>query len=462
MLIYKEKVLLLIVGKGNENMPDYPASYLRLIKKSIDETCAGNIVLFPSGASKKNAEPILKDYEKKYQIRIEDLPGKNTEFDADQCYEFFEGQFRELFKKGFRPENIIIDFTHGTKAMSAALYAIGMRYRVSDFHYIKRNNDKDGNLTEGETIQNFDASYARGLAILDQCKTLFKTWQFSAASTLISSEKPSKKLKITFDRIKMLADFYAAWDRLDYKAAASNKLDFEIPGFDFAVDQAVRDWIDALAKPIMEPEKHKTKKDKSSFKALAKPIMEPDEECAEVLTQDQLNENARIAIDIMFDLYANGLRRLEAGQFEDAAIRAYRMAEMLGQIFLFQSGYISDHMSSSDPTVSAFAENNRLRPKNRDIYPPFGRKQVIKFLEHIKHPNADFLRSIDGRVESIRNESILIHGFSPRIEDAKEQEDLRKIFDTLLYQLKNLSGDEWQNKKDTALFMNNFKDKTNA
>ena len=436
MLIYKEKVLLLIVGKGNENMPDYPASYLRLIKKSIDETCAGNIVLFPSGASKKNAELILKDYEKKYQIRIEDLPEKNTEFDADRCYEFFEGQFRELFKKGFRPENIIIDFTHGTKAMSAALYAIGMRYRVSDFHYIKRNNDKDGNLTEGETIQNFDASYARGLAILDQCKTLFKTWQFSAASTLISSEKPSKKLKITFDRIKMLADFYAAWDRLDYKAAASNKLDFEIPGFDFAVDQAVRDWIDALAKPIMEPEKR-----------------------TEVLTQDQLNENARIAIDIMFDLYANGLRRLEAGQFEDAAIRAYRMAEMLGQIFLFQSGYISNHMSSSDPTVSAFAENNRLKAKNGDIYPPFGRKQVIKFLEHIKHPNADFLRSIDGKVENIRNGSILIHGFSPRIEDAKA---LIEIFDALLNYLKRFLGDEWQNKKDTALFMNNFKDKTNA
>ncbi len=436
MLIYKEKVLLLIVGKGNENMPDYPASYLRLIKKSIDETCAGNIVLFPSGASKKNAELILKDYEKKYQIRIEDLPGKNTEFDADQCYEFFEGQFRELFKKGFRPENIIIDFTHGTKAMSAALYAIGMRYRVSDFHYIKRNNDKDGNLTEGETIQNFDASYARGLAILDQCKTLFKTWQFSAASTLISSEKPSKKLKITFDRIKMLADFYAAWDRLDYKAAANNAPNFEISGFDFAVDQAVRDWIDALAKPIIEPEKH-----------------------TEVLTQDQLNENARIAIDIMFDLYANGLRRLEAEQFEDAAIRAYRMAEMLGQIFLFQSGYISNHMSSSDPTVSAFAENNRLKAKNGDIYPPFGRKQVIKFLEHIKHPNADFLRSIDGKVENIRNGSILIHGFSPRIEDAKA---LIEIFDALLNYLKRFLGDEWQNKKDTALFMNNFKDKTNA
>ena len=437
MLIYKEKVLLLIVGKGNENMPDYPESYLRLIKKSIDETCAGNIVLFPSGASKKNAELVLKDYEKKYQIRIEDLPEKNTEFDADRCYEFFEEKFRELFQKGFRPENIVIDFTHGTKAMSAALYAIGMRYRVSDFHYIKRNNDKDGNLTAGETVQNFDASYARGLAILDQCKTLFKTWQFSAASTLISSEKPSKKLANTFDQVKLFADFYATWDKLDYKKAATMTPSSEIPGFNFATDQAVRDWIDALAKPIMEP----------------------DEECAEVLTQDQLDENAKTAINIMFDLYANGLRRLEAGQHEDAAIRAYRMAEMLGQIFLFQSGYISNHMSPSDPTVSAFAENNRLKAKNGDIYPPFGRKQVIKFLEHIKHPNADFLRSIDGRVESIRNESILIHGFSPRIEDTKA---LIEIFDDLLDHLKSLLGNEWQNKKDTALFMNKFKDKTNA
>lgn len=191
----KSKVLFLIVGMGNKKDPKYPESYLRLLRKAVDSTDAGNIVLLPSGSSKENAERIKTEYESSRTVFVQDLPERSMEFDADACYEFFESLFRSRFREGFSAENFIIDFTHGTKAMSAALYAIGMRYRVSDFHYIRRNNDKDGNLIDGETVKNFDASYARGLSVLDQCKTLFKAWQFSAATALLSIEKPKKTLK---------------------------------------------------------------------------------------------------------------------------------------------------------------------------------------------------------------------------------------------------------------------------
>ena len=217
----KSKVLFLIVGMGNKKDPEYPESYLRLLRKAVDSTDAGNIVLLPSGSSKENAERIKTEYESSRTVFVQDLPERSMEFDADECYEFFESLFRSRFQEGFSAENFIIDFTHGTKAMSAALYAIGMRYRVSDFHYIRRNNDKDGNLIDGETVKNFDASYARGLSVLDQCKTLFKAWQFSAATALLSIEKPKKTLKQTFEHVKMLADFYSAWD--DYKLLLKEK-----------------------------------------------------------------------------------------------------------------------------------------------------------------------------------------------------------------------------------------------
>lgn len=430
----KSKVLFLIVGMGNKKDPKYPESYLRLLRKAVDSTDAGNIVLLPSGSSKENAERIKTEYESSRTVFVQDLPERSMEFDADECYEFFESLFRSRFQEGFSAENFIIDFTHGTKAMSAALYAIGMRYRVSDFHYIRRNNDKDGNLIDGETVKNFDASYARGLSVLDQCKTLFKAWQFSAATALLSIEKPKKTLKQTFEHVKMLADFYSAWDRLDYKTAAENCPVFEMPLFGFATSSAVQNWI----------------------KTLAKPIVEPDEKNFEVLPQSVLNENAETALNMMLDLYANGLRRLEAGQYEDAGIRAYRIAEMMGQYYLFKAGYISNHMSSSDSTVHAFAENIHLRKNEKaDIYPPFGRKQVIEFLDYIKHPKVEYLRSIDTKIADIRNNSILIHGYASRVKDIQ---DLKNIFNSLTEQLRQLSAEEWLSKKNTALFMNNFKD----
>ena len=431
----KSKVLFLIVGVGNKKDPEYPESYLRLLRKAVDSTDAGNIILLPSGSSKENAERIKTEYESSRTVFVHDLPERSMEFDADECYEFFENLFRSHFREGFCAENFIIDFTHGTKAMSAALYAIGMRYRVSDFHYIRRNNDKDGNLIDGETVKNFDASYARGLAVLDQCKTLFKTGQFSAATALLSIEKPKKTLKQTFEHVKMLAGFYSAWDRLDYKTAAENCPVFEMPLFGFATSSAVQNWI----------------------KTLAKPIIEPDEKNFEVLPQSVLDENAETALNMMIDLYANGLRRLEAGQYEDAGIRAYRIAEMMGQYYLFKAGYISNHMSSSDSTVHAFAENIHLRKNEKaDIYPPFGRKQVIEFLDYIKHPKVEYLRSIDTKIADIRNNSILIHGYASRVKDIQ---DLKNIFNSLTEQLRQLSAEEWLSKKNTALFMNNFKDK---
>ena len=431
----KSKVLFLIVGMGNKKDPEYPESYLRLLRKAVDSTDAGNIVLLPSGSSKENAERIKTEYESSRTVFVQDLPERSMEFDADACYEFFESLFRSRFREGFSAENFIIDFTHGTKAMSAALYAIGMRYRVSDFHYIRRNHDKDGNLIDGETVKNFDASYARGLSVLDQCNTLFKAWQFSAATALLSIEKPKKTLKQTFEHVKMLADFYSAWDRLDYKTAAENCPVFEMPLFGFATSSAVQNWI----------------------KTLAKPIVEPDEKNFEVLPQSVLNENAETALNMMLDLYANGLRRLEAGQYEDAGIRAYRIAEMMGQYYLFKAGYISNHMSSSDSTVHAFAENIHLRKHEKaDIYPPFGRKQVIEFLDYIKHPKVEYLRSIDTKIADIRNNSILIHGYASRVKDIQ---NLKNIFNSLTEQLRQLSAEEWRSKKNTALFMNNFKDK---
>ena len=437
----KSKVLFLIVGMGNKKDPKYPESYLRLLRKAVDSTDAGNIILLPSGSSKENAERIKTEYESSRTVFVQDLPERSMEFDADACYEFFESLFRSRFREGFSAENFIIDFTHGTKAMSAALYAIGMRYRVSDFHYIRRNNDKDGNLIDGETVKNFDASYARGLSVLDQCKTLFKTGQFSAATALLSIEKPKKTLKQTFEHVKMLAGFYSAWDRLDYKTATDIYPEFQTPLFGFDPPSSVKDWVCALAKPVAEA----------------------DDKNGDVLSEAQKQENFARLEFLLIDLYANALRRIESGLLEDASIRLYRIAEMIGQACLYKKGYVSNRMPDADDRVKYFARNNQIHLREGYDFYEFGRKKAAEFLKKISDKDsniysiADFLEKNNALIESIRNKSVLIHGFSAK---ALPNERLKELADSLLSQIRLLYGrNNIDTNLTTALFMNNFKDK---
>ncbi len=431
----KSKILFLIVGTGNPNDPE---GYKRLLRKAIDETGAGNVVLISSGESAKTAEEIKNNYVDKVRAYVAGLPEQGMEVDnVDKCYKFLDELFNDVIhKNGFTPEDIVVDFTHGTKVMSAALYAVGMRHNVSNFHYIKRNNDEKGNLIAGETIQKTDAAYARELEILKQCRILFKTWQFSAAKSLLSIKKPENdEQKELFSNIEKLADFYSEWDRMDYAAAERVALDINLPAFGFSATSAVRKWV----------------------KGLTFSFYEYDPKTCTMPTKEQLVQNAKTAINMMFDLYANGLRRLESGLFEDASIRAYRMAEMLGQIYMLLSGYKNDELSDSDANVRDFAQKNGLRrQEGNDFLPPIGRKKVIDFLRRIgKQKYADILKNAEELVEK-RNNSILIHGFSAC---AKNESDIKEAFDFLLNQLKPLTGgEEWTAKLHTAMFMNNFKD----
>lgn len=435
------KILFLIVGTGNTKETGYPEPYLKLLRQAIESTNAQTVVLIPSGKSLSNAETIKAEYAGARDVQIENLPSVSMEFDADLCYEFFEKVFRKFFKSGYKPEGFTIDFTHGTKAMSAALYAIGMRYRVSDFHYIKRNNDKEGNLVEGQTVRTFDASYARALALLDQCKVLFRAWQFAAAKSLLATERPkSKELKARFERVQFLADFYAAWDRLDYVAAAQIFPQCQIDGFEkFIPPASVKEELEMLARPVAQTDDENE------------------------LPEERIRKNGELLCELLIDLYANAHRRIESGLLEDGGIRIYRIAEMLGQACLFRKGYVSEQMPARDDKVKFFAQNNGISPKKcGDLY-LFGREKAAEFLlkkatseDDAEHGVAAFLVEKNEEIRAMRNTSILIHGFSSK---AGAAEKMKRLADDLLKQINYLYGvDNVANKLKASLFMNKFKD----
>ncbi len=165
---------------------------------------------------------------------------------------------------------------------------------------------------------------------------------------------------------------------------------------------------------------------------------------------------------LMFDLYANGLRRLKNAQYEDAGVRAYRMAEMLGQIYLMKEGYQSDRMPASDKKVSSFAEAKGMRSEGGTYR--FNRTQVIDFLDQQLNYNPNdirFLRDIEKDVRDLRNKSILIHGYTAKVVSS---ERLERIFSRRLFpKMKELIQEsEFNEILQSAMFLNNnFKAENN-
>lgn len=425
-------VLVMIVGTGGKDNGNY-SDYLDVLMKAINEANTKHAVLVYSqnDVSSKIVKSVSEKFQEEYKIDLFELPEKDMEFHVDDCYKAFDVLLKKYDKK-----QIILDITHGTKAMSAALYAVGLHYDIKNYQYGIRTENNNGDFISGaEVIRNFDASYARWQGIFKQCRTLFAARQYAAVKEILIDEKCPKTLKKNKENCEFLSEFCAAWDRLDYESALRNIVTFSIPLLNYKYDEkyGIEDML----------------------KTLTKKIKEPDNRNGEVLTKEELSDNIKCVIYLMFDLYANGLRRLDNAQYEDAEVRAYRIAEMLGQLHLMRAGYMPNYMSKSDELVQKFADEKHLREPKNDIYEPLGRKKVIEFLKFIGYDSfvVNFLQETENRVEK-RNNSILIHGYKAT---AIPPADLKKLFDGLIDKVKFFVKDEVEFNRllQSAMFLNN-------
>ena len=295
----KEKVLLLVVGTGAEHKSR--SAYMSVIIKAITKAAAQTVVLIFSqnNVSVSLVAEIKEKCGSDYDIRQEQFSVANMEFHADACYEWFDNLVKQYASK-----HIIADITHGTKAMSAALYAVALHYNITDFQYVVKKVDDVGNFIEGaEIIEQFDASYARWQNILKQCRTLFASRQYRAVKEILSDEKPPKKLKRLVEMCKILSDFCSAWDRFDYVTAHTNIIPVPIPEVNYKYDEKIMETLELLTKDLITY----------------------NYEGGHTLTTKDFEQNINTALYLMFDLYANGLRRLDNAQYEDANIRAYSL-----------------------------------------------------------------------------------------------------------------------------------------
>ncbi len=406
----QKNVLVLTVGTGN--VEKLEESLLKPLSKSIAQGKWNEAVLLPSTVTETHAVRLHQQFPD-LPLRIKPLPKPGMENDADACFGYFDEVLGDLIKKEYKSENITVDFTRGTKAMSAALVLAAVRRDIPQLRYIQsEQRDERGMVIPGrEEIAELSTTLATARRQLDTAIHLMHRGNFAAVLKLIP-EKPeqlAERFPETFRKeaagLRRRAYFYAAWDRLDYKEAMRRAKRL-LPEDDLADHKA---WVCDLG----------SESDESQHGAMAKWLQ-----------------------IICCDLLANGRRRIKNRHYEDALLRGYRVLELIGQFLLFERGMDSACLDSKHPAVQCLQEKLKKGGSHglghvKKGCLTAGRDNTARLLKILNEPLATELLRFDKKHPKIkakqRNHSILIHGFTATSgSDASALEDLYDHLESLL------------------------------
>ena len=397
-------VLVLTVGTGNREALE--ESLLKPLEKSIDEGEWCEVFLLPSRVTEGFAARLAERFPD-LSVRIEPLPEPDMENDVDACYGHFDAVLGKLLKD-YEATSVTVDFTRGTKAMSAALVLAAVRRDIPQLRYVWGERDERGMVVpDTERIGEFATERVTARRRIDAAKGLMGHGNFAAALDLLpdSSGQSGKLLpEVLHDAtvLRRQAAFYAAWDRLDY--AEADRLASEAR-LEADLSDAVS-WVRRLAQ-APEPKGHASM--------------------------------ARWLRAIACDLLQNGRRRIRDRHFEDALLRAYRVLELVGQFRLFDHGIDSASVDPDLESVRGLRETLKKKGSQdfgtgRDARLTASRELAARLLKCLGDPLGAELLKFDEKHGGIdakkRNHSILIHGFEAEAK-SHSKSSLDNLYDAL-------------------------------
>ena len=304
---------------------------------------------------------------------------------------------------------IVVDFTGGTKVMSAALALVARRWKCT-FAYVggqERSKDGVGVVVSGRETQfsQFNPWDALGYQALEDAIAVFNHGGYAAAAALLdlavkNAERPEVKRELS--TLKAVIDAYAAWDRFDHKEAAQRFADALKNRNDLAA------IFPEASSVIARIERHRDR-------------------VAHLAGQ---NEPAAGWVE---DLLHNARRRAAERRFDDAVARLYRTFEALAQVRLREKHGVPDTKAVSlaqlpDTLRTKWANRGR---DNRSF--ALGLQDAYRVLKECGDElGGKFfeLGLADDQRSSLvaRNQSILAHGFQPVGETVYNQLDEKVRF----------------------------------
>ena len=222
------------------------------------------------------------------------------------CYQALRGKLPDILAEArVAPESVLVDYTGGTKTMSAAL-VLAATELFKQFSYvggIQREKSGLGITVEGQEKVHYQANPWAELALreIEWAGILWAANQFDEVARLLRKVAPQVPQPLRFEAMATLADGLAARQRLDFPSArgllktAQGRLR---PMFEAQSDGGPLPWL-AL-------------------------VLARCERCAQ----------PGAGPEILSELLDNTLRTAAQARHEDAAARLYRAMELQGQLWL--------------------------------------------------------------------------------------------------------------------------------
>lgn len=317
---------------------------------------------------------------------------------------------KKLVSKGISPSEITVDYTSGSKPMSAgALYAATMQ-GCGSIMYIGGIRERDtGRVISGtEEFLTYRPLELFALRTYSEATKLFDAHHFRAARELIEhflgpyqlhyASQICRELTV----IRDLCAAYGAWDAFDHISAheAFSKVDdMLLEGLAAASRiQKNRTWVGRIVSKLKSDDPMK-----------------------------------RLCVELLVDLWANALRRLEERRFVDAVARFYRLTELVAQFRLWEKFKINTSNVDLDKVPECMREEIE-RHRNENGIIQIGLQKSYNLLEALGDEIGKAWAQPRLRdALYARNNSIGGHGLEPVTEKVAVQ--LKDALETILTEL---------------------------
>lgn len=319
-----------------------------------------------------------------------------------QDYTTLVSELRQLddkvasFGQDYSDSQVIVDFTGGTKAMSAAMALTASRWEGCVISYVggkERTKEGVGVVVDGqEQISHAHNPWAAlGYLVEEQIRPLFNNGSYAAASRLLEPARnaANSPRKEEIQAIIHLCDFFEAWDSFQHKTALKE------------ISKILKNWNNF---PFGSGVKSNLKK----WFVTHQPT----------LTQLCADDSPETRKALAVDLIANAYRRIQQGACDDAVARLYRAVEALAQARLLEHGFSDTAAIPLENVPDLLQREWRDRHQDENGCIKLGLQDDYKLLSALGDGlGAAFANlKLNDREKSplvLRNASILAHGYQP-------------------------------------------------
>lgn len=412
----KDVVLFMIVGTGNNSQDDDGTKMLaQKLYSTITKIYPHQVVFFASEKSRNTITYIEELFAQDNDEFIEDEDYQIVSIESidnfNACFEVFESKILEFNNDITKEYQIIMDYTSGTKTMSAAMACCGMFYKKD---LISVGGDRSqGEVSSGTEIINYQNLYK----IYDRISIMRVRRYFNSYSFMECIDILEKVIDLRFntDSFLNICKSYYSWDNMDFENAYDylTKADFNHLEF-IEIREKLKKNLTALGIIIH--------------------------------SRSQNLKNCYI----LASLINNAQRKAEEYKYDDAIARLYRSFELIAQIKL--SKY---DIKSSDVDISILSDKNvspefieYLEKTKEDGKIRIGLVSDFMLLNELGDKLGKYYVQNESKIKNItqkRNNSILAHGL-----ESQSKED----FDQFLEIVTNLA---YKLDKDMSKFLDETK-----